>query len=71
MALTQANLDALDQAIATGTLEVQLGERRVRYRSMDELLAARAHVSQQLAAASASGRKGATRRFHFTTARGD
>lgn len=68
MALTQADLDALDRAIASSTLEVQLDGRRVKYRSMDELLLARRHVADQIAAA--SGRR-SHHRFVFSTARGD
>lgn len=68
MALTQADLDALDRAIASSTLEVQLDGRRVKYRSMDELLQARSHVAAQLA--SAAGR-GGFRRVTFQTLRGD
>jgi hypothetical protein len=37
---TQADLDALKAAFVTGALEVQIGERRVKYRSQSELLAA-------------------------------
>lgn len=68
MAYTQADLDALDRAIAGSKLEVQYGDRRVRYRSMDELLAARKHVAQEISNAS---RKGSSRRFVFATMRGD
>lgn len=73
MALTQADLDRLDAAIASENLEVQMGERKIRYRTMEELIAARAHVSQQIAAAAAaaSGQRRATRRYSFCTARGD
>lgn len=73
VAYTQADLDRLDTAIASQSLEVQLGERRVRYRSMDELMAARLHVAQQLAAAAAraSGNRRASRRYVFSTFRGD
>jgi hypothetical protein len=72
MALTQADLDQLDTAIASNTLSVQYGERRVQYRSMDELMKAREHVAQQLAAAAAGGqRRNATRRPVFSTLRGD
>ena len=49
-------------------LEVQLDGRRVKYRSMDELLLARRHVADQIAAA--SGRC-SHHRFVFSTARGD
>lgn len=68
MAYSQSDLDALDTAIASSTLEVQFGERRVRYRSMDELLQARQHVSQQIAK---SSRRGGARRYVLSTARGD
>lgn len=68
MAYSQADLDALDKAIAGSTLEVQYADRRVKYRSMDELLQARQHVANQLAAA--SGRR-SHHRFTFATARGD
>jgi hypothetical protein len=66
---TQATLDALDVAIASSQLEVQFGDRRVRYRSMDELLAARQHVARELSAA--AGKSGGNRRFVFATMRGD
>ncbi len=70
MALSQVDLDRLDQAIASNSLEVQFGERRVRYRSIDELLSARAHVAAQIAAAAQSSGR-ATSRYTFTTFRGD
>lgn len=68
MAYTQADLDALDTAIASGQLSVQFGDRRVQYRSMAELMQARKHVASQIAAA--SGRS-SHNRFTFATARGD
>ncbi|MCE2917696.1 MAG: hypothetical protein LW768_19415 [Rubrivivax sp.] len=73
MAYTQADLDALDAAILNGELEVQEGDRRVRYRSIPELQAAAAHVRSRLAeAASGSGAsRRSVRRFDFTTARGE
>jgi hypothetical protein len=40
LTFTQADLDALKEAFVTGALEVQIGDRRVRYRSQSELLAA-------------------------------
>jgi hypothetical protein len=75
MALSQSDLDALDAAIASSELEVELDGRRVRYRSTADLLAARRHVATVLAdaaAATASGtRRGSAFRFVLTTARGD
>lgn len=72
MALSNADLDALDAAIATAELEVQVDGRRTKYRSMQELLDARAHVASVLSgnAAAAAGRSGgATYHFAFTTRR--
>lgn len=73
MALSQSDLDALDSAIASSELEVELEGRRVRYRSTSDLIAARAHVASVLAQATTSGTSSArgTYRFTFTTARGD
>jgi hypothetical protein len=70
---SQSDLDALDAAIKSNLLEVEMAGRRVRYRSMDELMTARAHVAQQLseAQASAAGTRRATRRYNFQTMRGD
>ena len=45
MALSQTDLDALDTAIASAELEVEIEGRRVKYRSTNELLRARQHVS--------------------------
>jgi hypothetical protein len=54
MAFTSSDLDAVDRAIASGELTVRSNDRMVTYRSMDELIAARAAISGALAAASAS-----------------
>ena len=70
MALTQSDLDALDSAIATSELEVEIDGRRVRYRKTEELLAARQHVAGVLNSAVRSQRTGGYR-FRFTTSRGD
>ncbi|MCB1902328.1 MAG: hypothetical protein KDH16_23775 [Rhodocyclaceae bacterium] len=72
MAYTSTDLQRLDAAIAGGTLSIELAGRRVVYRSMDELLKARAHVAAELAAAANAGAaNGATRHFAFKTLRGD
>lgn len=52
MALTHADLDRLDAAIATSELEVEFDGRRTRFRSIPELQAARAHVAGVLASQS-------------------
>lgn len=69
MALTQTDLDALDVAIATGELTVEFNGRRVTYRSVPELLQARAHVAALLSAQGRPATAGAVR-YHFATTRG-
>ncbi|WP_119157438.1 phage head-tail joining protein [Caldimonas tepidiphila] len=71
MALSQSDLDSLDAAIASSELEVELDGRRIRYRSITELQAARAHVANVLAAQAPGRRAGGAFRFNFTTSRGD
>lgn len=61
MAWTQAQLDAIEAAIASGELTVRLGDRTVTYRSMEELLQARAVIKETLAAESGT----TTDRFSF------
>lgn len=72
MALTQTDLDNLDAAIAAAELTVEVNGRRVTYRSIDELMRARAHVASLLTTGDMQG--AATRRgtfsVRFTTARG-
>lgn len=45
MALTQDDLNELDLAIASGELTVKIDGREITYRSIDDLLKARRHVS--------------------------
>ena len=61
MAWTQQQLDAIEAAIASGELTVRFGDRAVTYRSMDELLQARAVIRETLAAESGT----VTERFSF------
>ncbi len=56
MALTSADIDALDRAIASGELTVRLNDRLITYRSIDELLRARAAILADLAAADSTSR---------------
>lgn len=64
MALSQADLDRLDRAIATSELEVEVDGDRRRFRSISELMTARAHVAQVLATQPGAGRTaGATMVF--------
>lgn len=64
MALTQTDLDALDRAIAGVELTVTVDGKSVTYRSMTELMRARAYVADVIA--SASGRRRNV--FYFTKA---
>ena len=70
MALTQTDLDALDHAIASNEVEVEMDGRRVKYKSTSELIAARNHVAA-LVRAAAPQRQRSSFRFRFTTSRGD
>lgn len=57
MALTTADLDAIDRAIATGELTVRSAKgSMVTYRSMAELLQAREKIASEIAAAAAVSR---------------
>lgn len=55
MAWTQAQLDALEAAIAEGTLSVQYGDKKVTYRSMDEMLRVRDLMRKELGKTAGSG----------------
>jgi hypothetical protein len=50
MAFTQADLDAINQAIASGEKTVQFSDRSTTYRSIEELIAAAKIIADQLAA---------------------
>lgn len=50
MAFTQTQLDALETAIAAGTLELTTGDKKVRYHSLDEMIRLRDIIRNQLAA---------------------
>ncbi|MBL0918035.1 MAG: hypothetical protein IBJ14_04990 [Hydrogenophaga sp.] len=68
MSFTTADLQAIDAAIASGELTVSHNGRTVTYRSMDDLMKARATIVAELAGAQ-SGRTGGPHRFTFSTAR--
>jgi len=53
MAFTQTDLDTVNAAIATGELEVELNGKRVRYRSLKDLMAARDLILADINAAAA------------------
>jgi hypothetical protein len=48
MAFTQADLDAVEAAITSGATSVQFSDRLVVYRSVSELLKARATIAAAL-----------------------
>lgn len=48
MAFTQAQLDALNEAIAQGVLEVEYADKKVRYRSLEEMRSIRDEMNAQL-----------------------
>lgn len=49
MAVTQADVDALNAAIASGERQVTLGSQSVTYRSIDDLIKARNDMRNELA----------------------
>lgn len=54
MALTQTDLDSINAAIASGELSIRSSDgKQVTYRSMDDLLKARALAEGDIAAAAA------------------
>lgn len=57
MAFTQSDLDAVKRAIASGQLEVQYGDKRVRYRSFDDLERAARMIGAELDEAAGVRRK--------------
>lgn len=48
MAFTQTQLDALETAIAEGTLKVEYGDKKVEYRSLNEMIRIRDIMRSQL-----------------------
>lgn len=73
MAHTQADLDAIKAAIASGEQSVEVGGRKVVYRSVAELRQARDDIAAELAAApsTTNGVRRGSFAVRFTTARGD
>lgn len=53
--VTQADIDALNGAIALGESEVQIGGKRIKYRTVQELILARNDLARQLAEAQGDG----------------
>lgn len=70
MAISQSDLDALDQAIASGVTSVTFDGRTVNYQSTAALMEARQHTLQVLNG-SLQNRGPRLFKFGFTTSRGD
>jgi len=70
MALSASDLAALDTAIASGALTVEMEGRRVTYRSIAELKEARKHTAEQIEQQSGARTQRATFRYNFGTQRG-
>ena len=49
MAITQSDIDSLDEAIAAGERVVEVNGRKVEYRSIEEMLKSRRHLCKLLA----------------------
>ncbi|MCA9557232.1 MAG: hypothetical protein KC583_01600 [Myxococcales bacterium] len=75
MPFTSNDLAAVDAAIASGELAVEVEGKRVQYRSMADLLSARQTIVSELALVESTTAGAATRRgtysVRFATARGD
>jgi hypothetical protein len=68
MAVSSDTIAALDVAIASSVLEIEVDGIRTKYRSVQEMLLARQHLVDLLAGQSAT-RRPATRYFRFGTQR--
>lgn len=55
MAWTTAQLTALETAISNGSLSVEYGDKKVVYRSLDEMLKLREIMKRELYGSTASG----------------
>lgn len=54
MAVTQADIDALNAALVQGERQVMIGAKQITYRSVAELIAARDDLQRQMAAQAAA-----------------
>lgn len=73
MAFTQSDLDAVNTAVASGELKVEVNGRSVLYRSMDDLIKARDIIRSELSAAAVDANTSVRRGSYavrFSTARG-
>jgi hypothetical protein len=63
MGFTREQLDILEAAIAQGALDVNYGDKRVTYRSLNEMLRTRDLMKKELGLAGSSGARNSNRRF--------
>jgi len=70
MAHTQADLDAIKAAIASGEQSVEVAGRKVVYRSVDDLRKARDDITAELASASTASVRRGNDTVRFATSRG-
>lgn len=68
MAFSSTDLASIDAAIASGELRVQIDNREVIYRSIDDLMKARRVILEELGTTAAAPRR--AYRFTFDTQRG-
>lgn len=64
MAFTQSDLNAINEAIAGGELQVSIGDRKITYRSIEELKEARRLIQSELSSSTASLGRG-LRSYHI------
>lgn len=57
MAWVQSDLDAIDEAIASGAVEVEYADKRVKYRSLNDLRSVRKEIKDSLAGKNLSRRR--------------
>lgn len=72
MAITQAHIDALNQAIADGVRQVTINGQTTTYNTTDSLIRARDDMKRELAdqEAKAAGKVRTGRRYWFHAGRG-
>lgn len=57
MALTQADLDKLEEAIFSGAKKVKFSDREVEYRDLEEMLQAKSLMEKKLGKSGTRGRR--------------
>ena len=68
MAWTTEDLDSINSAIASGELEIEYTDKKVRYRSMEDLFKAKQVIEEELNAGTSTS--SAPRQRRFLTSKG-